>query len=386
MRALRTKVSIHAPREGCDNLQRMVSLLEERFNSRTPGGVRLDGTTLHVHPPGVSIHAPREGCDGRAPTGRDYPTVSIHAPREGCDFVCTTTSRLLSSFNSRTPGGVRRLLTPYKVNFETFQFTHPGRGATIHQRANPDHLVWFQFTHPGRGATTGAAPPTYCSSCFNSRTPGGVRHLPLCLFAGQPGVSIHAPREGCDMRVGGSHRRYDKFQFTHPGRGATSTPRAVSSSSQSFNSRTPGGVRRPSSERRSSAEAFQFTHPGRGATRDKQGRSTWPAFQFTHPGRGATPSSRPHWGQAFGFNSRTPGGVRLGGLIKVQELTKFQFTHPGRGATVLETHERGRALVSIHAPREGCDLLAVNILPTEDVSIHAPREGCDIIGPPTRDI
>ena len=57
------------------------------------------------------------------------------------------------------------------------------------------------------------------------------------------------------------------------------------------------------------------------------------------------------------FNSRTPGGVR-------QELAK----------------ELAKALnVSIHAPREGCDLIAsqkrtIDML----VSIHAPREGCDI--------
>ena len=37
-------------------------------------------------------------------------------------------------------------------------------------------------------------------------------------------------------------------------------------------------------------------------------------------------------------------------------LLLFQFTHPGRGATQAE-HTDSRALrVSIHAPREGCDL------------------------------
>ena len=39
---------------------------------------------------------------------------------------------------------------------------------------------------------------------FNSRTPGGVR---LCLLEGDRrplGVSIHAPREGCDSLEVGS--------------------------------------------------------------------------------------------------------------------------------------------------------------------------------------
>ena len=60
---------------------------QERFNSRTPGGVRLLGVYL-------------------LPLGID---VSIHAPREGCDSTAT------------------------KVQYDAdmFQFTHPGRGATV---------------------------------------------------------------------------------------------------------------------------------------------------------------------------------------------------------------------------------------------------------------
>ena len=33
-----------------------------------------------------------------------------------------------------------------------FQFTHPGRGATVHELLLPFPLL-FQFTHPGRGVT-----------------------------------------------------------------------------------------------------------------------------------------------------------------------------------------------------------------------------------------
>ena len=58
------------------------------------------------------------------------PIVSIHAPREGCDTNLNVYMRLRA----------------------TFQFTHPGRGATIPlQRLGGQ--AKFQFTHPGRGAT-----------------------------------------------------------------------------------------------------------------------------------------------------------------------------------------------------------------------------------------
>ena len=58
--------------------------------------------------------------------------------------------------------------------------------------------VKFQFTHPGRGATCRTLPLPLRQCRFNSRTPGGVRHL---LDLGDHtviAVSIHAPREGCD--------------------------------------------------------------------------------------------------------------------------------------------------------------------------------------------
>ena len=37
----------------------------------------------------------------------DVVPVSIHAPREGCDFKAITEHIKQTSFNSRTPGGVR---------------------------------------------------------------------------------------------------------------------------------------------------------------------------------------------------------------------------------------------------------------------------------------
>ena len=127
------------------------------------------------------------------------------------------------SFNSRTPGGVRL------YSFYT---------CCLRYR--------FQFTHPGRGATAVRLSVTAFCSCFNSRTPGGVRLYRLRRVGGVAYVSIHAPREGCDCFIGSccagsayvsihapregcdwraqEHRRWSTmFQFTHPGRGATSS-------------------------------------------------------------------------------------------------------------------------------------------------------------------
>ena len=123
-----------------------------------------------------------------------------------------------------------------------FQFTHPGRGATVSSKTIAQSTS-FQFTHPGRGATSRRFRTPLPHSRFNSRTPGGVRLQPAgderllrCFNSRTPGgvrlrecsslervvfVSIHAPREGCDITYFIFTYFFPSFQFTHPGRGAT---------------------------------------------------------------------------------------------------------------------------------------------------------------------
>ena len=57
--------------------------------------------------------------------------VSIHAPREGCDISYYTAELINARFNSRTPGGVRQYSISSLRTSILFQFTHPGRGATL---------------------------------------------------------------------------------------------------------------------------------------------------------------------------------------------------------------------------------------------------------------
>ena len=134
-----------------------------------------------------------------------------------CSRVC-----VVRCFNSRTPGGVRHIIPPPNNILLKFQFTHPGRGATKYHHHRERGYSEFQFTHPGRGAT--------------------LLVSLICLFST---VSIHAPREGCD-----TYR-------------ATACQRTAC-----FNSRTPGGVRPTLRTTIILIDRFQFTHPGRGATRN----------------------------------------------------------------------------------------------------------------------
>ena len=68
-------------------------------------------------------------------------------------------------------------------------------------RVVPHEEKMFQFTHPGRGATGPRCIRCRGSRRFNSRTPGGVRPARILSDEIPAYVSIHAPREGCDISV-----------------------------------------------------------------------------------------------------------------------------------------------------------------------------------------
>ena len=167
------------------------------FNSRTPGGVRPNLWTWRRHATRVSIHAPREGCDDISEVVTTALTVSIHAPREGCDSRRAIAGVVVRSFNSRTPGGVRRCRPIARPGIGMFQFTHPGRGATLNFSGGEDNRL-VSIHAPREGCDSNRSCRAPCSPSFNSRTPGGVR-LESALHQAQDTT----------------------FQFTHPGRGAT---------------------------------------------------------------------------------------------------------------------------------------------------------------------
>ena len=100
-------------------------------------------------------------------------------------------------------------------------------------------------------------------------------------------------------------------------------------------------------------------------------------FQFTHPGRGATRLRRFVVLTAIVSIHAPREGCDRVFVPYVNYYGVFQFTHPGRGATPKPGHDQDDTDVSIHAPREGCDIKFLPESCFSRVSIHAPREGCD---------
>ena len=167
----------------------------------------------------ISIHAPLAGCDVCLSMLHSAATISIHAPLAGCDNQDVLIVHHYADFNPRTPCGVRLCVLCIVHLFCDFNPRTPC-GVRPYSSKSTSDTKEFQSTHPLRGATV--------------RFVNDYRRVL---------ISIHAPLAGCDGRM----------CFVKPDRA-------------DFNPRTPCGVRLAFSASTIACEKFQSTHPLRGAT------------------------------------------------------------------------------------------------------------------------
>ena len=131
-------------------------------------------------------------------------------------------------------------------------------------------------------------------------------------------ISIHAPREGGDSII---------FFWSHV--------------IKHFNPRPPRGGRLGTVRIKFLQVEFQSTPPARGATMRGQYKIVADKFQSTPPARGATPHKAVEVNSATNFNPRPPRGGRP--LHQCIWISSSQ--------------------ISIHAPREGGDILFIPCQP-----------------------
>ena len=75
---------------------------------------------------------------------------------------------------------------------------------------------------------------------------------------------------------------------------------------------------------------FQFTHPGRGATFSKETNLSFALVSIHAPREGCDRPSYAFYVATFGFNSRTPGGVRQSaGKRQYRNYSSFNSRTPG---------------------------------------------------------
>ena len=209
------------PGKGATSKEISIAQGDLRFNSRTLGRVRppVEATTIAL----------RAGFNSRT-LGRVRQLRPLKRHSKPSRFNSRTLGRVrlrISSsswasccFNSRTLGRVRRYSLTAHSRSGSFQFTHPGKGATLHQRAFQG-CDGVSIHAPWEGCDRLLMARALRGICFNSRTLGRVRRKHHNNLIYQPRVSIHAPWEGCDLALGYRLRSSPRFQFTHPGKGAT---------------------------------------------------------------------------------------------------------------------------------------------------------------------
>ena len=214
----------------------------------------------------------------------------------------------------------------------------------------------FQSPHPVRGATGSRScwPPSQCH--FNPRTPRGVRREAHYDWSASYIISIHAPREGCDMGGGVAHG-IDCISIHAPREGCDAMGGGVAWLSLYFNPRTPRGVRRAGAGCSGGGQPiFQSTHPARGATWRSLDAMEPIVISIHAPREGCDWWWKMVCSYRCHFNPRTPRGVRPRGNGNASKRTTNFNPRTPRGVRRRTTFPTSRSpAISIHAPREGCD-------------------------------
>ena len=196
------KVSIHALLAECDLHYHITLNYVQRFNPRTPCGVRLLALlqvsrltrfqSTHSLRSATGFAVLHGSCDHsfnpRTPCGVRHGALILNTcqccfnPRTPCGVRLWRTAGTESArcFNPRTPCGVRRLSVNLNVVCIMFQSTHSLRSATrkedafLWTRTVSIHALLAECDRRGKSALEQAA-------SFNPRTPCGVRRGPTCL-------------------------------------------------------------------------------------------------------------------------------------------------------------------------------------------------------------
>ena len=166
-----------------------------------------------------------------------------------------------------------------------------------------------------------------------------------------------------------------------------------------FNPRSPHGERRALCSIKVEQGVFQSTLPARGATTattvmqpanyisihaPRTGSDRYRSGRFRlllisiHAPRTGSDLATVYAGTGQGhFNPRSPHGERLPDGFLRPRVCHFNPRSPHGERHLFQFSGGGAAIISIHAPRTGSDILAYFCRQYSTISIHAPRTGSD---------
>ena len=240
----------------------------------------------------------------------------------------------ISHFNPRFPRGKRRCGT--RIWFYTRKISiHASRGGS--DLPCPTLLYKIPYFNPRfpRGKRPTAFPAFLADVVFQSTLPAGEATNGEEMQIPTITISIHASREGSDKTTSNTSIN-PEFQSTLPAREAT-LPDVYSPTT----------------------DEFQSTLPAREATKKVQLHTPSRSISIHASREGSdSHSAQSMWLGLANFNPRFPRGKRRCTPASADERWEFQSTLPAREATVARMASKAYTCISIHASREGSDLLS----------------------------
>ena len=192
----------------------------------------------------------------------------------------------------------------------------------------------FQSTRPARGATSGKV-----------------------VYHPQVRISIHAPREGRDLKRHNARARRRNFNPRAPRGARHSRSDSRLYGDRHFNPRAPRGARHTDTDRDGQRNTISIHAP-------REGRDVVPVddatvvgvFQSTRPARGATKDNQP-FVPAFTISIHAPREGRDARRTAPPHARNHFNPRAPRGARQVPRQRYGvQYQISIHAPREGRDM------------------------------
>ena len=193
------RISIHAPRAGCDVKSLASCAYSFYFNPRTPCGVRRRVySSISQRKIFQSTHPVRGATSGVATSGLRRTQFQSTHPVRGATSLFLGLVPGVFDFNPRTPCGVRLGVNGKTVVSTKFQSTHPVRGATCDQ-TNFTLFTPISIHAPRAGCDLRPSFHVLLYYHFNPRTPCGVRR-PKANFVGPTSMDFN-PRTPCGVRL-----------------------------------------------------------------------------------------------------------------------------------------------------------------------------------------
>ena len=275
-------------------------------------------------------------------------------PARGATLCVSSRRTDLRDFYPRSPRGERPAVHNSYTMTAQFLSTLPARGATLGRAAAAINMS-ISIHAPREGSDVRGLQGRGQRQDFYPRSPRGERQCVCDDCCDKINISIHAPREGSDRPEQCIMAKTGQFLSTLPARGATAETQV-----------------------KDALEKFLSTLPARGAT-TRSWRTFTPSYFYPRSPRGERPPTRRGSLTTAAFLSTLPArGATMSRPHSFAVLRIFLSTLPARGATRRwPTLPPTSSNFYPRSPRGERQYPTPDLTDETFISIHAPREGSD---------